>query len=471
MAITLRQDKGAPLTWEELDANFTTVAALAGAATTAETNAAASASAASLSATAASDSAVASAGSASAADASADAAAASALAASGSAATASGHATNAENEADAAAASALAAAGSATASSNSANTASSAATSATNSANAASTSASNASNSADSANTSAINAAASKTAAETAETNAEAAQAAAESARDSALSAWDSFDDRYLGSKASNPAVDNDGNALIDGALYWNTTANEMRVYDLGTTSWKATYVADDGYLQKVGGTMTGPLYLSDAPVTTLQAATKKYVDDGLATKASSSHTHSLFNITDRNVTEGTTSQDPNSASYPYILTAHANSPTGDGTYWYITSTYYSTSGNISQIAVEYTGNRTYTRSKYSGTWTSWARGDLGEGATRSLGFNGYLKLPGGGGIMLQWGTFNHPPSGNTQVIFPTAFSTTCANVVLTTVYNGGANNPSVNTVTNTGFYCNFSGSLSVDIMYQAIGW
>jgi len=48
----------------------------------------------------------------------------------------------------------------------------------------------------------------------------------------------DSFDDRYLGSKASDPALDNDGNALLDGALYFNTTANNMRVYDLGTTSW-----------------------------------------------------------------------------------------------------------------------------------------------------------------------------------------------------------------------------------------
>jgi len=48
----------------------------------------------------------------------------------------------------------------------------------------------------------------------------------------------DSFDDRYLGSKASDPTLDNDGNALLDGALYFNTTANNMRVYDQGTTSW-----------------------------------------------------------------------------------------------------------------------------------------------------------------------------------------------------------------------------------------
>ena len=35
----------------------------------------------------------------------------------------------------------------------------------------------------------------------------------------SASLAFDSFDDRYLGAKSSSPTVDNDGNALLDGAL------------------------------------------------------------------------------------------------------------------------------------------------------------------------------------------------------------------------------------------------------------
>jgi len=84
-------------------------------------------------------------------------------------------------------------------------------------ANAASTSASNASTSASNASTSA--------------TNAANAQTAAEAARDATLAAYDSFDDRYLGSKSSDPSVDNDGNALVAGALYYNTTVPEMRLY------------------------------------------------------------------------------------------------------------------------------------------------------------------------------------------------------------------------------------------------
>src|SRR6056300_1710814 len=37
---------------------------------------------------------------------------------------------------------------------------------------------------------------------------------------------YDNFDDRYLGVKASAPLVDNDGDALITGALYFDSTSN-----------------------------------------------------------------------------------------------------------------------------------------------------------------------------------------------------------------------------------------------------
>ena len=42
----------------------------------------------------------------------------------------------------------------------------------------------------------------------------------------------DQFDDRYLGSKATEPTLDNDGNALQEGALYWDSTLKAMRVWD-----------------------------------------------------------------------------------------------------------------------------------------------------------------------------------------------------------------------------------------------
>jgi hypothetical protein len=52
----------------------------------------------------------------------------------------------------------------------------------------------------------------------------------------------DSFDDRYLGTKTSDPTVDNDGNALAAGALYFSTTQNVMKVYD--GASWIAATAA-----------------------------------------------------------------------------------------------------------------------------------------------------------------------------------------------------------------------------------
>jgi chemotaxis protein histidine kinase CheA len=64
------------------------------------------------------------------------------------------------------------------------------------------------------------------------------AAASASSATDSANSAaaaaaaLDNFDDRYLGTKSSEPTLDNDGDALVSGALYFDSTSNAMQVYD-----------------------------------------------------------------------------------------------------------------------------------------------------------------------------------------------------------------------------------------------
>ena len=77
-----------------------------------------------------------------------------------------------------------------------------------------------------------------KTASETAKTAAETAKTAAETAKTAAETALDTFDDRFLGAKSSNPTVDNDGNALIDGALYFDTNNDLMKVYNLANTTW-----------------------------------------------------------------------------------------------------------------------------------------------------------------------------------------------------------------------------------------
>ena len=117
---------------------------------------------------------------------------------------------------------------------------------------------------------SATSAAASAAAAAVSETNAgnsaTAASGSATAAAGSATAAaasFDSFDDRYLGAKASDPAVDNDGNALLTGALYFNTTTNEMRVYS--GSAWLTAYLPATGYLALSGGTMTGAITFAGA--------------------------------------------------------------------------------------------------------------------------------------------------------------------------------------------------------------
>lgn len=42
---------------------------------------------------------------------------------------------------------------------------------------------------------------------------------------------YDQFDDRYLGALGSDPATDNDGQALIEGAIYWNMVEKKIKVY------------------------------------------------------------------------------------------------------------------------------------------------------------------------------------------------------------------------------------------------
>ena len=64
---------------------------------------------------------------------------------------------------------------------------------------------------------------------------------ASASSATAAAASYDLFDDRFLGAKSSDPSVDNDGAALVDGCLYFNTSNNVMMVYDLGTTTWLRT--------------------------------------------------------------------------------------------------------------------------------------------------------------------------------------------------------------------------------------
>ena len=100
------------------------------------------------------------------------------------------------------------------------------------------------------ANSAANNAAISKT-------GADSARDAAVIAKNAAEAALDSFDDRYLGQKPADPATDNDGGALLVGALYFRTTAPiGMKVWT--GTAWDDAYANLSSKLDKTGGDVAG---------------------------------------------------------------------------------------------------------------------------------------------------------------------------------------------------------------------
>jgi len=103
------------------------------------------------------------------------------------------------------------------------------------------------------------------------------------------LAAYDSFDDRYLGAKSSDPSVDNDGNALTAGSLYFNSVDNVMKLWT--GSAWVAAYVSGAGFMDLSssqtaagtktfssnpilsGGTANGVAYLNGSKVLTTGSA------------------------------------------------------------------------------------------------------------------------------------------------------------------------------------------------------
>lgn len=214
-----------------------------------------------------------------------------------SASTATTQAINAAN-------SATAAAGSATSAASSASSASASAASAlaiygnttamNNAVTAAATSATNASTYAANANDSRVLAEAAVTgassfasSAQASSNNAQAYANAALSARDATFAAYDSFDDRYLGVKSADPTVDNDGNPLIAGTLYFNDQTNMMMLR--AGNAWVAAYTSGGspsfgntvvngtlnvtGATTLSGGTANGVAYLNGSKVLTTGTA------------------------------------------------------------------------------------------------------------------------------------------------------------------------------------------------------
>jgi len=276
-----------------------------------------------------------------------------------------------------ASAAAASAAAALTSETNAASSASSASTSASN----ASTSASNASTSASSASTSASNASTSASNAATSATNASNSATSAASSAASALAAFDSFDDRYLGAKASDPSVDNDGDPLNAGDLYYNTTSSVMKVYT--GSAWVIAYVPGDA------------VNISFTPYSTIAATNVQNAVQEL--------TDEKLNLTGGTMTGNITFN--GSQTFPGVLASTGGTLTGDVTL-----------GNQSDLRFgEATANGT--------NWVSFqAPANITSNVTWTLpatdaSVSGYALKSNGAGV-LSWGLAGGALGGGTDQVF-----------------------------------------------------
>ena len=75
------------------------------------------------------------------------------------------------------------------------------------------------------------------------------------------LSSINNFGDTYQ-IASSNPSTDGGGNSLAEGDLYFNTTANELKVYNGG--SWQGGVTASGNFAATTGNTFTGDNVYND---------------------------------------------------------------------------------------------------------------------------------------------------------------------------------------------------------------
>jgi len=77
-------------------------------------------------------------------------------------------------------------------------------------------------------------------------TNAANSATAAQQAQAAAELAADNFEDLYLGAKSADPTVDNDGDALTTGDLFFHSGTNNLRVYN--GSAWEDAAISTNGF-------------------------------------------------------------------------------------------------------------------------------------------------------------------------------------------------------------------------------
>nr|BAR34566.1 tail fiber [uncultured Mediterranean phage uvMED] len=190
--------------------------------------------------------------------------------------------------------------------------------------------------------------------------------AKAEDSATAAAASFDSFDDIYLGPKSSAPSVDNDGDALATGALYFDTTAGKMFVYD--GSSFVVTGSA-------VNGTSERPVYVATAGQTTFAITHDQgFVDvylNGLKLRTG-------VDFTDNNATQIVLTSGANAGDIVDIVAFGATQAFNAYTQTQSDARYTRIANNLSEL---------------TGT-ASTARANIGAAPTASPTFTGTVTIP-----------------------------------------------------------------------------
>jgi hypothetical protein len=297
--------------------------------------------------------------------------------------------------------------------------------------------ATNASNASASASAAAASASQAEASAASALNSANAASASATAAANS----FDAFDDRYLGDKASDPTTDNDGNALQVGALYWNTTANKMRVWD--GSSWQAVVdvvnAATATKLQtartltigNTGKSFDGSADVSwslteiGAPATNGTGATGTWgiSVSGNAATATTLQTARTINGTSFNGSANITTANWGTARTITIGNTGKSVNGSANVSWSLAEIGVTAATETAPGIVELaTAAEAQALASAVVALTPARLADAFKGANQSLSDNGYQKLPGG--LIIQWGTYSLAAASSQAITFPIAFPT-----------------------------------------------
>lgn len=228
---------------------------------------------------------------------------------------------------------------------------------------------------------------------------------------------------------------------VANGMIRWNTSANRFEKYNGSWAALSSAYAinvttfngqaasyytnipARLGYTpaNKAGDTMTGFLTLNAAPTSNLHAATKKYVDDGLATKQGALGYTPVNRAGDtmqgRLTTMSTTGGLANPDGGRDCLEIRADE-----------------GGNAAYLAFHrpnamgvYFGIDTDNQLKLGG----WSMGATAKVVAFEEGYgSGWARIPGSGGLMVQYGKTANMGTGYTWIAFPTTFPNACFGVL-----------------------------------------